>query len=466
MTSSAHAALLERLAALPPARREALRRALGPPDEVDAAMNAGPLSSGQERLWFLQRYDPGDSSYSICWALGLHGPVDPQGLAAALTAVVARHEILRTRFRLVGDRPVQVVLPPGPVAFEQRADLAGLTEFAERPFDLANEPPLRGALARHAADHYTLCLVIHHIAVDGWSLDTLMREFTECYAAHREGRAPGLEPPAAQYRDYVAWERGRDTTAHLAYWTDRLAGTPALDLPGDRPRPARWSGHGGKVELALPPRDLARLDKVARAGRVTFFMALLAAYQATLGRAAGQPDFCVGVPVVGAGRTEFPGLLGYLSNTIALRVDLRGDPTFTELLGRTRVSTLAALQHSEAPYEAVLGALRLPRDLSRPPLCQAMFNLTHNLPKADLLRTTMADLSVEILGSLAEGRTKADVSVDAHRGPEGLTGAFEYNSDLFTAATGARLARAFTDTVNAAAADPERRLSQLGGTQQ
>ncbi|WP_068898463.1 condensation domain-containing protein [Planomonospora sphaerica] len=483
------AALLARLAALPPERREALRAltlagaATGrkaPVDggeggagaqvpEVPGSAEAGrswPLSFGQERLWFLNRFDPADTVYNTPWCVRLRGPVDAGALAEALTRVAGRHHVLRARFRLDGDRPVQVVAPAGPVPLEV-AEVAGdpapaVVELVNRPFDLESDPPLRAALLRLDDGTSLLCLVLHHIVVDGWSLDVLMRELAECYAARREGRGPVLEELPMQYTDFAVEDRRRDRTARLEYWTRTLAGVPVLDLPADLPRPARWTGRGGQEPLRVPGGTVARLEEVARRERCTLFMALVAAYQAALGLLAGQDDLCVGVPVAGRGRTELAPLIGYFSTTLVLRADLSGDPTFRELLGRTRVTLLRGLQHADAPFEQILGALRLPRDLSRPPLLQAMFNL-HNMPKDDLLRTSMGDLEVEVYPVPAAGRTKAEVSVDLWRAGEGLGGVLDYGCDLFTAETARRFARAFTGLLERAGTGPDLRLSELGG---
>ncbi|WP_067171725.1 condensation domain-containing protein [Microtetraspora niveoalba] len=497
-------ALRRRLADLPPDRREALLRSLGGRRDAEAAGRAWPLSPGQERLWFLSRFDPGDTGYHTPWCVRLRGSLDADALGAAFTRIAERHEVLRTRFRMVADTPAQIVLPPSPVPVEwitvpedgaaegaavkdpvsedpisegpvsedpvsegpvsegavgEGVDRA-LAAFVNRPFDLENGPPLRAGLIRLGEDDALLCIVLHHIVVDGWSLDVLMRELAECYAARREGREPELEELPTQYPRHAARERARDHTAHLAYWTERLAGAPALGLPADRPRPPRWTGNGGREHLLLPPEDVAPLERLARETRCTSFMALLAAYQAMLGGAAGQHDFCVGVPVAGRSASELAPLIGYFGNTLALRADLSGDPTFRELLLRVREVTLSAMRHADAPFEAVLAALRVPRDISRPPLCQAMFNL-HNLPKGDLLRTSMGDLDAEHHPAPPTARTKAEISVDVWRGPEGLGGVLDYSGDLFTPATARRLADAFAHVVRLAGAEPDRRLSEL-----
>ncbi|MGI5281975.1 condensation domain-containing protein [Nonomuraea polychroma] len=456
--------LRRRLAALPPERRAALRRALlGGRDK-----RTWPLSTGQERLWFLQRFDPDNCAYHITWPVRLRGPIDEAGLAAAFTTIAARHEVLRTRFVLDGDLPAQVVDEPREVRLDRLDPASSAVEpaiaaYAGRPFDLAAAPAWRAGLLRLAADDAVLCIVLHHIVVDNWSLDVLMRELGECYRAHREGRPPQLEDLTTQYRDHAVTERrraeaGRD---HLDYWVERLAGAPPLDLPLDRPRPARWTGRGAKIGVAVPDAEVARLELLARAYRATLFMALLAAWQVTLGTAAGQDDFCVGVPVAGRDRPELAQLIGYFSTTLVARAELSGDPTFGELLRRTRISTLKALAHAGTSLDRILGGLRLPRDLSRPPLCQAMFNLTHNLPTGDLLRTELGDLAVQLCPPPDLGRARVEVSLDVYRGPEGIGGSLEYATDLFDAAHAYRLVDEFARVVTRAGADPNLRLSEL-----
>lgn len=458
-----HGELRARLAALPPERRAALRRALLGGRE----QRTWPLSTGQERLWFLQRFDPDDCAYHITWPVRLRGPLDETALAAALTTVAARHEVLRTRFVVHGDLPAQVVDEPRDVRLDRLAPSGveqAVAAYARTPFDLAAAPAWRAGVLRLADEDAVLCIVLHHIVVDHWSLDVLMRELGECYAASRDGRAPALDDLPAQYRDFAAEERrraeeGRD---HLEYWTGRLSGAPPLDLPADRPRPARWTGRGAKAAVAVPDADVTALERLARAHRATLFMALLAAWQVTLGTAAGQDDFCVGVPVAGRDRPELAPLIGYFSTTLVARADLSGDPSFGELLRRTRVGTLKALAHAGTSLDRILGALRVPRDLSRPPLCQAMFNLTHNLPNGDLLRTELGDLAVEVVPQPDLGRARVEVSLDVYRGPEGLGGRLEYATDLFDAATAGRLADTFARVVTRAGGDPDLRVSELG----
>ncbi|MEU4329172.1 condensation domain-containing protein [Nonomuraea dietziae] len=459
--------LLGRLAALPPERRAAMRRSLG---SSRPEGRVWPLSFGQERLWFLSRFDPTDTSYHVPWTVRLRGPADGGALEAALGRIVERHEVLRTRFVMEGDRPGQVVLAPRPFALERldpRPDPdAAVAAYTGRPFDLRHDPPIRAALLRLGHDDHLLSIVVHHVAVDGWSLDVLMRELAACYEAARRGGEPELAELPLQYKDYAVWSRERadgEGSGHLGHWRERLAGAPVLDLPTDHPRPARWTGRGGRCPLALPDARTARLEAFLKGERCTLFMGLLAVFHAVLARAAGQDDVCVGVPVAGRDRTEFAPLIGYFSNTLVLRGDLSGDPSLRELLRRTRVATLTALQHAEAPFERVLAAAGTPRDLSRPPLCQAMFNLSHHLPKADLLRATMADLSVAVWPPPPGGRTKSEISADLYRGPEGLGGWLEFNSDLFSTRRAEGLAADFAALAGRLADEPDLRLSELKG---
>ncbi|GIH25919.1 hypothetical protein Aph01nite_42290 [Acrocarpospora phusangensis] len=460
MTPEDRAELVKRLAELPPERREALRRSLA--EQADGM--AWPLSSGQERLWFLSRFDPDDTGYHMMWHVRLHGAVDHAGLVWAFSRIVARHEVLRTRFLLRSDRPAQVVRDPETVPVERIAGGGqdAVVAFVNRPFDLSRDLPIRVALIGDG-DAHLLCMVIHHIAGDAWSLDVLMRELAECYAAYQEGREPALPPLTLQYRHFAVWERKRQDPRALEWWAEWLAGVPPLDLPVDRPRPKRWSGQAVRAYVSVPDDAATRLEDLAKQERCTPFMALVVAFQAGMGLLAGQEDFAVGVPVHGRDRPEFATLIGCFSNTIAVRADLSGDPTFRELLRRARGPFLRALQNSGTPFERVLNAVQPPRDLSRPPLCQVVFNLTHDLPKADLFRTTLGDLRVETCEPLRVTQARAEVLGEIYRDSSGVGGWLEYNSDLFSAETGHLIGETFTGLVHRAGKHPDLRLSHLKG---
>ncbi|GAA0433492.1 hypothetical protein Acor_07640 [Acrocarpospora corrugata] len=413
---------------------------------------AGPLSTGQERLWFLSRFDPADTSYHVPWCVWLRGPVRPELLAAAFTRIAGRHEVLRTRFRMTGAGPRQFVLPPGPVPLE-RGELLGdpappVDAFVNRPFDLEVEPPWRVALLRVNDRHMLLCIVLHHIAADGWALDVLMRELAECYAAGAEGREPELPELPLAYTAYAAAERERDTGPQVAFLAERLAGVPFLDLPADRPRPARWTGRGAAVRFQVPGETVRGLERFSRRERCTPFMVLMAAFQATLGAVAGQEDFCVGVPVAGRSKDEYAPIIGSFANTLAVRADLSGNPGPVELAKRVRKTVIAAMTRADTPYEKVIAALRLPRDLSRLPLCQAMFAL-QNTPQDDMLRPDIGDLSAEFYPGPGSRYTKAEVAVQMWPLGDGLAGILDYSADLFTEPAMRSLAERFTETIGA-----------------
>ncbi|GIH25922.1 hypothetical protein Aph01nite_42320 [Acrocarpospora phusangensis] len=437
------AALLDRLAKVPPERREALRRTLGEKGGL-------PLSPGQERVWFLSRFDPEDTSYHVPWCVWLRGPVRPEALAGAFARIAARHEVLRARFRMTGEGPRQFILPPGPVTLE-RGELLGdpappVDAFVNRPFDLEVEPPWRVALLRVTGERMLLCIVLHHIAADGWALDVLMRELAECYAAAVEGREPDLPDLPMRFTEYAASERNRDSGPQLAFLAERLAGTPNLDLPADRPRPPRWTGHGAAVRFEVPGEVVRGLERFSRRERCTPFMVLMAAFQATLGATAGQRDFCVGVPVAGRSRAEYAPMIGSFANTLAVRADLSGDPAPGELARRVRKAVIEVMTRADAPYEKVIAALRLPRDLSRLPLCQAMFAL-QNTPQDDMLRPAIGDLEAEFYPGPGSRYTKAEVAVQLWPLGDGLAGILDYSADLFAERSMRALADRFTGTV-------------------
>ncbi|GAA5051246.1 hypothetical protein HNP84_006497 [Thermocatellispora tengchongensis] len=456
-------ALLTRLAELPPEQRDALHASLlRRPRE-----RTWPLTRQQEQFWYINQFakDPAGSSYHIPWCVRLRGPIDQEALATALTRIVERHHTLRVRFRLVDDRLVQVLMPPEPVplplldvADEEEAALAA---FIDRPFDLENDPPLRAALLRLADDEAVLCVVLHHIVADAWSLNILLREMAECYTARWEGREPDLPELPIQFPDFAAEDGRRDHSAALEHWTRTLAGSVPLDLPIDRPRPPRWTGHADEEHFRISEEAVVRLEEAARRERGTLFTAMVTAYQVALGLLAGQDDVCVGVPTVGRARTELEPLIGCFSTVIVMRADLSGDPAFRELHRRTRVALLRGLQYPDMPWERLFESLGRARDLSRPSLYQVMFNLL-NVPGDDRSRTTMADLEIEFFQPRRR-YTHSELDALTVRDPVGLGGVFIYNRDQFSAATVRRFIAAFMGVVVRAGADPDLRISQMKG---
>ncbi|MFG6192107.1 amino acid adenylation domain-containing protein [Nonomuraea sp. JJY05] len=421
------------------------------------------ISLGQERLWFLHRLDPADPAYRVAVVRRISGPLDPDALTGAFGDVVARHESLRTRFPDHDGQPVAIVEPPGPVPVE-RVDLDTpeqaerlLEERANTPFELGSAPPLRVTLVRLSPGDHVLCVVLHHIIGDGWSLNVLMDDLARCYAARLDGTPAELPELATTYAEYADAQREAD--ADVDHWTARLGGAAPLDLPVDRPRPARRGSAGGETWFDLDPELVAALARLARAERCTLFMVLLAAYQALLARHTGQDDIVVGTPTAGRNRPELEPMIGLFASTLVLRGDLSGDPAFTELLRRTRRSVLEAMAHGETPVERVLSALDIERDLSRTPLFQTMFGL-HNAAVGYGEAATFAGLRSE---PFPHGTPPAmvDLRVDLWPDGGGLRGAFVHSAELFSRATVERLAARFLALLGSVVRRPGARVSEL-----
>ena len=432
-----------------------------------------PLSFAQERLWFLDQLVPGSTVYNITRAIALDGPLDPAALERAAAGVVRRHEALRTTFRADPanpanpDRPVQIVAPHGDLALPI-VDLSGLPperrqetaaalsrQAAVRPFDLARGPLLRLTFLRLAYERHLLLAAFHHIVFDGWSFGVFFRELSALYR--------GLSLPALprQYPAYARRQRrqldGVATAAEVEHWRAQLAGAPALlDLPTARPRPAEQSFRGGSARLAVPPGPAAGLAGLARGAAATPFMAHLAVFTALLARWSGALDLVVGTPVAGRGSPELEELIGFFVNSLALRVDLSGDPPFGEHLGRVRATCLDAYSHQELPFERLVGELRPERLLGHSPVFQVMFAL-QAVPR-DGLDLPGVQAAVEVV----PGKTsRLDLLLDLRQEVEGIAGWIEYAADLFDAPDIARLAEHYRALASGAAADPGRRLGEL-----
>jgi len=403
-----------------------------------------PLSSSQERLWLLDQLTPGTATYNLPYAMRLVGPLDREVLARCFEEVFRRHEVLRTTFALRGDSPVQIIHPPQPFVLPL-ADLAGLPDAplhaeAERladewmtaPFDLERGPLLRAILLRLAPQEHGLLLSKHHIITDGWSKNLLLREVTVLYEAFASGRPSPLPELPVQYADVAVWQRerlrGPALQGQLAWWRERLAGAPeALDLPLDRARPAVQTFRGEVLRTILPPGLSDRLRELARSEKGSLFMVLLAGLDLVLHRWSGQDDLVVGTPIAGRIRSELESLIGFFLNTLALRVDLSGNPTGRELVGRAREAALGAFARQEIPFEKLLEDLRLERDMSRTPLFQVFLNLL-NFP--DAKATLPGGLVLEQFGDDSFD-SKFDLTIYANEIPEGLAFTLVHNADLF-----------------------------------
>ncbi|HEX3529426.1 MAG TPA: condensation domain-containing protein, partial [Thermoanaerobaculia bacterium] len=327
-----------------------------------------PLSFAQQRLWFLDRLEPGEPTYNAPASLLIEGYLRPDLLLRVLTDLVARHETLRTTFAEVDGEPVQVISPVARIhlplidlsglAASARTSEAARLELAEArlPFDLAAGPILRTTLLRLAPAEHILLLTVHHIAFDGWSQGVFMRDLNALYVAHATRTPAALPELPIQYADFAVWQRswlsGAVLEKQLIYWRDRLAGAPpAIDLPLDRQRPPRPTGNGAKVIFALEPEISERLRALARQEGGTLFMVLLAGLYALLARTSGQDDVLAGTTVANRTRPETEGLIGFFVNTLVLRGDVSGAPSFAGLLGRVRETALLSYMHQDLPFE-------------------------------------------------------------------------------------------------------------------
>jgi amino acid adenylation domain-containing protein len=455
---------------------DALRRADLPPlPPVTAVDRDGPmpLSSAQERLWFLHRMDPASPVYNIPVALRIGGALNPAALERALGEVVRRHESLRTTFHEAGNAPVQAIAPfdgfslavddlTSLDAEEREAEaMRRAADDAARPFDLAAGPLFRASLLKLAADDHVLLLCLHHVIGDGWSLGVLFRELSAAYAAFRDGAELDLPQPALQYADYAAWERrelrGAALDRQLAWWTARLAGAPALlELPTDRPRPAVQTYRGGAESVELPAALLDRVRDLARGEGATPYMVLLGAFQLLLAKYAGTDDVVVGSPIAGRTRRELEDVIGFFANTLALRTDLSGDPTFREALRRVRETTLGAYEHQDLPFERLVDELQPERSLGHSPVFQVAFTLTEGDGAAAALP------GLETRGIAAElDHTKFDLtlSLTAHAG--GLSTALGYRADLWDATTVRRMLGHFRRVLEQVVSTPDAALSAI-----
>jgi amino acid adenylation domain-containing protein len=431
-----------------------------------------PLSFAQQRLWLLDRLNPGGAPYNIPLARRLSGPLNTAALEQRLNEIIRRHEVLRTTFLVSDGRPVQVIATALTVslpvidlrelpAADREAEAQRLTtREAQRPFDLARGPLVRPTVLRLGDADHVLLLSLHHIVSDGWSMDVLFQELVTLYGAFCVGWPSPLPELPIQYADYAVWQRqrwqGGELDAQVAYWKQRLAGAPpALELPTDRPRPSVQTYHGARHAWALPALLSSALHDVSRQEGVTPFMTLLAAFQALLHRHTGQTDIVVGSPIAARNQPELEGLIGACVNTLSLRTDLSGNPTFRELLGRVREVVLGAHAHQELPFEKLLEELRPERNLSRSPLFQVTFTLQNFPPPLELPGVVMHPLDVHT------DTAKFDLSLELRQESEGVNGWFEYNTDLFEAATIARMAGHFQALLEGIVTNPDQRLAAL-----
>jgi amino acid adenylation domain-containing protein len=431
-----------------------------------------PLSFAQQRLWLMDQVEPGNPSYNLGAALRLKGPLDVAAFEASLNEIIRRHEILRTTFPSVEGRPLQVIADAVPLdlsvidlgAFgdEREQHLRQLAEAeAQTPFDLALGPLLRVRLLRLNAEDHALLLTVHHIVGDGWSVGVLMREFKVLYEAYWTGQESPLPELGIQYIDFAHWQRdwlqGEVLERQLTYWKEQLAGAPPLlELPADHPRPAVQSFRGAREKIAISREVLGKLKQLSREEGVTLFMTLLAAFKTLLWRYSRQDDIVVGTPIANRTTAEVEGLIGFFVNTLVLRTSLRGEPSFRELLGRVREVSLAAYTHQDLPFEKLVEELQIERSLGHNALFQVWFVL-QNAPAEDLELTGLVLEQLEF----EKEWVRHDLRLDMLESSEGLTGSFEYRTDLFDSHTIKQMARNFETLLDHFATEPEMKIDRL-----
>ncbi|QDG60834.1 amino acid adenylation domain-containing protein [Pseudomonas sp. NIBRBAC000502773] len=428
-----------------------------------------PLSYAQERQWFLWQLDPSSAAYHIPSALRLKGALDISALQRSFDALVARHESLRTCVQEHADGARQVIRPDATVPIRlgkvDEADLQAQVEAEiARPFDLQQGPLLRVTLLRLAEDDHVLVLVQHHIVSDGWSMQVMVDELVQLYAAFSQGRAPQLPGMPIQYADYAVWQRAwmeaGEKARQLDYWRDLLGGEqPVLELPFDHQRPAQQSHRGARLDVPLPATLAAELKALAQAQGVTLFMLLLASFQTLLYRYSGQQDIRVGVPVANRNRVETERLIGFFVNTQVLKADIDGQTTVAQLLAQVKQRALDAQAHQDLPFEQLVEALQPERSLSLNPLFQVMFNHQVEGRPGDEPQS-LAHLRIE---GLAWDRRTAhfDLDLDVQEGSDGLWASLGYATDLFEASTIERMACHWQNLLQAMVADQQQLVSQL-----
>ena len=454
------------------------RRGLALPEipRIPRRQRTGPAraSFAQQRMWFLDQFEPGNPAYIVPITIRLTGRLDPGLVQQALDEIVRRHENFRTRFVFDGVQPVQVVAPTA------RVDLAAVdlrhlapeardegvrevaTELARRPFDLRECPLVRATLIRLADAEHVLALSMHHIVSDGWSTGVLVGELGALYAAFAAGRPSPLPELPVQYADFSEWQRDQLTDgvlrAHMSYWRGQL-GTAApapLELPTAPLRPATPTSDGARRSLVLPASLAEALRALGQREGATLFMTLLAAFKVLLARYTGRTDLTVGSPIACRTRTELEPLIGCIANTLVLRTDLSGDPTFRELVGRVRAVALGAYAHQDVPFERIVEELQPERVIGRQPLFQVTFAVQNMpMPSPELPGLTMEVVRID-------NRTaKFDLSLVMVEAAQGLIATAEYRTELFDGATIARMLAHFETLLRAVVAEPGCRISEL-----
>jgi hypothetical protein len=437
-----------------------------------------PLSHTQQRLWFLQQLDPRDPAFNLSGGLRLRGALSRAALEASLGEIARRHQVLRATFHEVASEPRQRIAPAArrplpvvdlgalPAAEREREGPRLVRAMARTPIDLTTGPVFRPGLIRLDDHHHLLFLTVHHVVCDGWSSALLGRELLSLYRAFSEGLPSPLPEPEVQYGDFAVWQRswlrGEVLERLLDAWRRRLDGAPkAIALPADRPRPEVRGTRGARERLSLPESRIRELRRLGREAGATLFMTLLAAYGALFHHASGETDLVIGSNVAGRNRPEVEGLIGFFVNMLALRLDLSGDPTFRELIGRVREVALDAFVHQDLPFDRVVEEVRPERDPSLTPLVQVVFNFNQlgGLGEGPGL-DAWPGIEVE---PLRTGSTPAhfDLILDVAEVDDGLLCSLVYATELFDATTVRDFLDRYDRLLAVVAEDPDRRLGEL-----
>ena len=442
-------------------------------DDENGSVETFPVSFAQQRLWFLAQLEPDNPSYNLSQILRLKGELNVSALEQTINTIIARHESLRTNFKQIEGQPVQIVSSVQRIKLGF-ADLNGLPESeredearqlaiteARRPFDLSRDLLLRAELIRIDDHDHWLVLTMHHIVSDGWSMSIFTRELSNIYDALVMDREIDLPELPVQYPDFADWQRewlqGEVLEEQLGYWLNSLGGAPAmLQLPTDHSRPAEQSFKGASVSLKLSQKLSQALAEFSQREGVTLFMTTLAAFQTLLFRYTGQEDLVVGTPIAGRNRVEIESLIGFFVNTLALRTNVSGTSTFRQLVKRVKEVALGAYAHQDLPFEKLVEELNPERDISHSPIFQVMF-IMQNVPRET---PSLSGLTITRVAMPAV-TAKFDVTLFLTETANGLNCWFEYNTDLFQAATIERMAAHFETLLKGIVANPEQRLAEL-----
>ncbi|MEH2285035.1 MAG: amino acid adenylation domain-containing protein [Nostoc sp.] len=431
------------------------------------------LSFGQERLWFLDQLVPNHAFYNVSEAFRLRGVLNATILEQSLNEIINRHEILRTTYSSLKGQPIQVIHSTFPIKLLV-VNLQGLSpddresqvrqiilEEAQRPFDLVQGPLLRTTLLQLSSEEHIFLLNLHHILCDDWSLNVLFEELSTLYQAFSTGNPSPLPDLVIQYADFAAWQRqwlqGEILDNQLTYWQQHLSGSlPILELPTDYPRPLEPTYQGARQSVLIPKSLTDALNVLSRQEGTTLFMTLLAAFQTLLFRYTGQEDILVAAPISNRHRSELEGLIGFLLNTLVLRTNLSNSPSFRQLLGRVREVALSGYTYQDLPFEKLVDALQIERDLNQNPLISVMFNL-QNTPRPKL---TVAGLTMNRL-EIDNGTSKFDLYLELRETAAGISGNLEYSTDLFKAETIALMVENFSTLLQSIISNPDQTISNL-----